>query len=138
MFITLSIQLPLVLRFIDVPFRQIFRVVTIASFVMVAMEAVRIWYVSNLSLATITQQKLAFVPLSILACFPGASFSGASFGFLSHINVFEFLWIFLMIRGLAAKGKVKRIDAALVVLLMWTILLVIQWGVLMYFENMKG
>jgi len=137
-FIALLLQMPLVLRFIDIPFRTLFRIVALASILMLVMQLGRIIHLGGIPEAAITARHLAYVPLSLTNILPLADQSSPAYAFFSHFNLFEMGWLFILYRGLVETGKVKKFDSFLVVLVMWTVILALQWALMLYFSKMSG
>ena len=137
-FIALLLQMPLVLRFIEIPFRTLFRIVALASFLMILMQLGRMIYLSAIPAAAITAKELSYVPLSLTNYILIADQASPAYAFFSHFNLFELGWLFILYKGLVETSKVKKLDAALVVLIMWTVILVLQWAVMLYISKMNG
>ncbi len=130
------LQLPLVLRFIDIPFRQLFRIVAIASLLMIVLEGIRLLIIAGIPSPQVTQADLNWIPLSLGSLLNLTAASAATKGFFSHFNGFEIGFLVLIYAGLMRTGRLKRLDAGLVVLLMWTVVILFQWGVTAYMERM--
>jgi hypothetical protein len=64
-FTTLFIQFPLVFKFIDIPFRKLFRIVILAQFSVLVMEVIKTIRLLRLPLSKITEGALAVVPFSL-------------------------------------------------------------------------
>ncbi|MFO7890535.1 MAG: hypothetical protein R6V04_09380 [bacterium] len=137
-FVTLLIQFPLVLKFIEVPFKRIFKIVTYAHIPIVIQNITKTIWLIQLKLYQITKEKLSFVPLAISNLIDTSLYSQNVVGLLSNFNVFQILWCIIIARGLASTGKVKKIDAALLVLIIWIVLLVFQWALLMYLTKVNS
>jgi len=138
LFVAFLLQLPLVLRFIDIPFRQLFRIVAMASVLMLVFEAGRMFHLSGIAAEQISKADLNWVPLALMSLLHISSSSASVQGFFSHFNLFELGFLLLIYRGLIQTGKLKKMDAGLVVLVMWTVIILFQWGLMMYTERMYG
>jgi len=136
-FVTLLLQMPLVFRFIDIPFRDVFRIVLKSSFLLLLLECVKILYLSRLSVNALSQAELAYIPLSLTNWLNTAHFSASAISFLNHFNLFEIGWLVGMYWGLAKTGKMKKLDAGVIVLVLWTALIVLHWSILTYLEKMN-
>jgi len=136
LFIAFLLQLPLVLRFIDIPFRQLFRIVAAASLLLIVLEGIRLLIIAGIPVAQITRADLNWIPLSLGSLLNLSSASAATQGLFSHMNGFELGFLALLFIGLMRTGRLKRLDAALVVLLMWTVVILFQWGLMAYLERM--
>jgi hypothetical protein len=137
-FVSLLLQMPLVFRFIDIPFRDIFRIVLKSSFLLLLLELVKLLHLSGLSSCALSQAELAYTPLSLNNWLNTGHFCTAAVSFLSHLNLFEIGWLAGMYWGLIKTKKLKKLDAGLVVLVLWTALIVLQWSVLIYLEKMNA
>jgi hypothetical protein len=136
-FVTLLLQMPLVFRFIDIPFRDIFRIVLKSSFLLLLLELMKLLYLSRLSVSALSQAELAYLPLSLTNWLNTTHFSASATSFLNHLNLFEIGWLVSMYWGLAKTGKLKKLDAGVIVLVLWTALIVLQWSILIYLEKMN-
>lgn len=137
-FVTLLLQLPLVFRFIDIPFREIFRIVLTASFLLLLMELVKLVYLSGFPPAALTKQELAYVPFALINWLNTAQHSSSAISFLSHFSLFELGWLAALYHGLVRTNRLKKIDAGLVVLVLWMFLIVMQWSILIYVEKLNS
>jgi hypothetical protein len=135
-FVAYLLQLPLVLRLIDIPFRQLFRIVAAASILMILLEAVRLFYLAGVPAGEVSQAQLNWIPLSLGTLIGISSASPSVQGFFSHFNLFEMGFLVMLYIGMTRTGRLKKSDAALDVLLMWTIVVLFQWGLTMYMERM--
>ncbi|HOT98643.1 MAG TPA: hypothetical protein PLN61_06300 [bacterium] len=136
LFVGFLLQLPLVLRFIDIPFRRLFRIVAVASLPLILLEGIRLLFLAGIPAAQVTRADLNWIPLSLGSLLDLATASAATQGFFSHLNLFELGFLALLLIGLMRTNRLKRLDAALVVLLMWTVVILFQWGVTAYLERM--
>jgi len=134
-FIVLLIQMPLLLFFIDIPYRRLFRIVTWCALAMIAAAFSRIIWLSLLQASEITQETLNMVPLSINSFLDSAEYHITTYAVLGKFNIFELLWCIMLYKGLSATEKLKKDNAALLVFILWTVLLLFQWGVSAYFNG---
>jgi hypothetical protein len=56
---------------------------------------------------------------------------------LNQFNLFDMFWGIILYIGLLKTGKIKRIDAFLLVLCVWTFLLTVQWAMLFFLEKIR-
>lgn len=131
-FVALLIQFPLVLKFIDIPFKRIFRIVAFAQIPLIFSRIIKTIWLMQFKPYQITEENLAFVPLAITNLIDTSLYSQSITGFLSHFNVFQILWGFILVKGLVSTDKLKKIDAALLVLIIWIVIMVFQWVLVMY------
>jgi hypothetical protein len=137
LFLALLIQTPLVFKFIDIPFKTLFRVMTQASFVMLAAGVVATLWLMQYAGEGLTQEQLSFVPLSLTNLVEFRHYPLQLYSLMASINLFELLWGWVIVRGLVATKKLQTLDATLVVLSIWTALLVIQWIIITYAEKLN-
>jgi len=136
LFVAFLLQLPLVLRFIDIPFRRLFRIVAVASLPLILLEGIRLLILAGIPAVQVTPADLTWIPLSLGALLDFSHTPASTQGFFSHFNLFEFGFLGLVFAGLRRGGGLKRLDAGLVVLLMWTVVILFQWAVMIYMERM--
>ncbi len=134
-FVALLIQFPLVFRFIDIPLRTIFRIVAFAALPLLIMTFLKNLWLVRLPASHISEQALAFMPLSLTNFIDYASFSKTNYGLLSNFNLFEVVWCIVIAEGLHSTKKMTRLDAFLMVLVIWTLILLFQWGFLLYMSK---
>lgn len=137
-FIALLLQMPLVFRFIDVSFQHLFRIAALASFMMVAQQAVSMAHVSNIDAAVLQSSDLSYVPLSLVNLIGISNETPAAYAFFSHFNLFEAGWLYLIYQGLVTTSQLKKMDALLVLLVVWVLLSVLQWAIVLYATRMTG
>ncbi len=136
MLVASLLQLPLVLRFIDIPFRQLFRIVAAASLLFILLEGVRLLRLSGIPAEQLTQADLNWMPLALTSLLQLEMATASVQGFFSHFNLFEIGWLALLYIGLSQTGQLRKRDAGLVVLVMWTVVVLFQWGLTLYMERM--
>lgn len=135
--VALLIQMPLLLVFIEVPFKNIFRLVTWASLFMVLSEFARFFWTLSLEVSELSTNKLNMRPFSINQFLDEARYPELAYAILGRFNIFEILWCLLIYKGLVLTEKVKKEFASLLVFCLWVILLLFQWGVSAYFQQIK-
>ncbi len=128
-FVSFLIQLPFALKYIEMPFKKIFRIVTIAYFVLLGSDIVRFFYLYFQPREEITLASLNFVPLSLTNLLNKENYSNLTFSFLNRINLFEMGWMFAVYLGLVKTKKMEKIDCALITLAVWIGILVLLIGV---------
>ena len=137
-FLALLLQMPLVFRFIDIPFRDLFRIVTVSSFLFVAFELVRLLYLLSIPSAMVTLQDLSWMPLSLASLVALDPEARGALAFLSHFNLFEIGFLGLVYAGLIRTKRLKKLDAGLVVFLMWMMVIIMHWILALYFARLYG
>ena len=136
-FVSLLIQFPLVMKFRDIPLKQIFRIVTFAFIPLFFMSVIKtIWLL--LPNHQITQETLAFTPLAFTNFLNASNYGKTVYGLLSNLNIFEVGWCIIVAEGLSRTGKLKKSDAYVLVLVIWTLILVFLWALLMYLTKINS
>ena len=133
--VSFLIQLPLMIKYMEIPFKSIFRVVTFANLAVAAGAVIKVAYLLFLPVDKISQVTLEFNPLAITNILEKTKFSNAAWGFLSSINVFEVLWSFIVYKGLSTIGKLEKDDSALLALGVWTFIAVFQFALTTYLSK---
>lgn len=118
-FVAFLIQLPFMLRYIEIPFNEIFRITAFAFIALLAADAVRFIYLLFLPKEQYTAEALTMIPLSITNLLNRNNYNDTAYLFLSKINVFEFVWGYIIYRGLYKTGKINKIDSFLIVMSVW-------------------
>lgn len=134
--VALLIQLPLMIKFIEVPFKQIFRTVAWANVSMIFLAAVQIIYFLNIPSSQFTQSTMSFIPLSLIDLFKNLHLTAAARGVIKSINLFELMWIIIVYKGLSDTKKLEKIDAAIIAFSVWIGIVIFQFGLLTYLNKM--
>jgi len=137
-FVTLLLQFPLVLKFIDIPFKKIFRVVTFAQISLLVMGLVKTFWLLHFQPSQITKQTLSFTPLALTNLLDVSLYPKSAVQILNNFNVFTIIWCIILIKGLADTRKIKKLDASILVLVVWTLILVFQWALVTYFTKINS
>ena len=136
MVVALLIQLPLMIKFIEIPFKQLFRIVAWANISMVILAFIQIIYLWNIQASQFRQNTLSFIPLSLMNLFNSLHFTAAAKGFINSINVFEFIWLFIIYKGLSNTGKLEKIDSAILASGVWVGIAIFDFALLTYLNKM--
>ena len=137
-FVSLLIQFPLVMKFIDIPLKQIFRIVTLAFIPLFFMSVIKTIWLLLLPTHQITQETLAFTPLAFTNFLNASNYAKTVYGLLSNLNIFEVVWCIIVAEGLSRTDKLKKLDAYVLVLVVWTLILVFLWAFLMYLTKINS
>jgi len=137
-FVTLLLQFPLVLKFIDIPFKKIFRVVAFAQISLVVMGLIKTFWLLHFQPSQITRQTLSFTPLSLTNFLDISAYPKSAVQVLNNFNVFSIIWCIVLINGLSNTKKIKKLDASILVVVVWTLILVFQWVLVMYFTKINS
>lgn len=132
---TLLLQLPLTLKFIELKFKVVFRIVTIANIPLIISELAKTFWLVFTPYNEFTNEFLSLVPLSITNLIDITQYSTAITGFLNSINLFEFVWIFLVFIGLYRSGKVEKYDAFLISFSVWFGTILFQLELMLYLNS---
>jgi len=127
-FVAFLVQLPFMIKFIEVPFKEIFRIITIALFLLLLSVVIRFYYLYFQPIENITSDLLTFTPLAITNLLDKNNYSDLVFSFLSKINLFELLWGVVIYIGLLKTKKLEKIDYALIVFGVWIGILVLTFA----------
>jgi len=135
--VTLLLQLPLLYKFIEIPFKSIFRVVMIASFSFILMSMVRMIQLASIPPEQINDNILKSMPLSFSGLIDISNYPESAVVMLSTFNIFEAVWMLFLFLGFSiiAEDKIKKIDSALLVFGVWSFLLFIQYVFVTYMEK---
>jgi hypothetical protein len=137
-FVALLVQLPFVLKCIDIPFNRILRLVMIAAFPLILGSSLKTLWLSQLADANITSETLAFVPFSVMQLtVKQQNWQAPESAILGQFNLFELTWIGIMTFGLARFSRIGRIDAMLFVTAIWSLLILFQWLFIIYFNRIN-
>lgn len=136
-FVAFLIQLPLILKFDEIPFREIFRTASFAFLVIISLDMMRFFYLYFLPPQSITAETLTFIPLSITNLLNKENYSALAISVLSKINLFELVWGYVIYRGLYKTGKLEKIDAALIVFGVWIGIMVLSVALVFFMGVLK-
>lgn len=136
-FVAFLIQLPFMIKFIEIPFKEIFRIVTIALFVLLLSDVTRLLYLYFQPMENITMDSLTFTPLAITNFLDKNNYSDLAFGFLSRINLFELMWGIVIYIGLIRTKKLEKIDYALIVFIVWVGIVILTFGLALFLRYLS-
>jgi len=134
-FVAFLIQLPFMLKFMEIPFKEIFRIVTIALFVLLFSDVTRLVYLYCQPIENITMDSLTFTPLAITNFLDKNNYSDIAFAFLSRINLFELFWVIVIYIGLIRTKKLEKIDYALIVFVVWVGIVMLTFGLALFLSS---
>ena len=135
--ISFLLQFFLLLKNIDIPMRQIFRTVMLASLMLSLALVLQIVILSVMPSKDITHNILKTVPLSLTHIFDLYKYPESSIIVFNAINPFEFLWIIIIYRGLVKTEAVNKVDCFVIVLSVWTTVLVFSWASIFYLNKIN-
>ena len=135
--IALLLQIPLLIRYIEISFTYLFRWVMFASIVLTVGQIfyfLRIYFTVK---EKISSSLFTIQPLSLATMINPDEYSSTAISILNQFNLFDMAWGFILYIGLLKTGKIKKIDAFLLVLCVWTFLFTVQWTVLFFLEKIQ-
>ncbi len=131
-FVAFLIQLPFMLKYIEIPFKDIFRIVTIAYFVLLASDFIRFFYLYFQPAGQITLNSLTFIPLALTNLLNKNNYSAVAYSFLSKINLFELGWCVVVYLGLVKTKKMENVDYVLIVFGVWVGIAAFVYGLTLF------
>ncbi|MBD3386442.1 hypothetical protein GF407_16155 [candidate division KSB1 bacterium] len=138
LFIALLIQLPLVFRFIDVPFSRLFRIATIAFLPLMLMTLIKTAWLAMVPGNQIDAGILSRVPLALTNLLDTSAYPRPVLGFLSSFNLFEITWCCVIVILLSKAARLKKSDTALMVFFIWTLILCFRFVLVLYLEKVNS
>ena len=123
------IQLPFMLKFVEIPFKYFFRIIAIAYFVLLSADIIRFFVLYYQPFDQITINALNSIPFSLTAFIDKESYSQLIMASLNHINLFEFIWCIIVYYGLAKIVKIDKMDLVLIVFNVWAGILLLVFGI---------
>ena len=134
-FVTLLLQFSFLLMSIEIGFKNLFRGVALANLVSIVSAVTKMAWIKAVPLDKLSFEVLESNPLALSNILNSSSYSRAAFTLLNNVNVFEFVWIAVVIVYLKTRADVQTIDACMVTILVWAFLLFGQYGLVYYFTQ---
>jgi hypothetical protein len=131
------IQLPLLIRYIEISFKYLFRWVMYASVTLTVGQAVHFLKIYFSMKKDMTSSLFKIQPLSLATFVDPEGYSSNALAILNQFNIFDMVWGIVLYIGLLKTGKIKKLDAFLLVLSVWIFLLLVQWLVLFSLEKFR-
>jgi len=131
------IQIPLLIRYIEISFKYIFRWVMFASLALTLGQLTHFLHIYFTSAENINETLYKIQPLSLATLINPEEYVSNAIVILNQFNLFDMLWGLVLYIGLLKTGIIKKLDAFLLVLYEWTFLLVAQWAILFFLENIR-
>lgn len=129
------IQIPLLIRYIEISFKYLFRWVMYASVALTIGQLVHFLNIYIASRGRISKSLFKVQPLSLATIINPDEYASNAIVILNHFNLFDMFWGIVLYFGLLKTGKIKKLDAFILVLCVWTFLLGAQWAVLFFLEK---
>lgn len=135
--IALIMQIPLLIMYIEISFKYIFRWVMFASVALTTGQIVYFLKVYFASSKNISEKLFKIKPLSLTTLINPKEYTSNAIMVLNQFNFFDLLWGIILYIGLLKTGKLKKMDAFFLVLCVWTFLLFVQWAALFFLEKIR-
>lgn len=136
--LALILQFPLTLKWINISFLRIFRAVILAEIPLLASSLIRTLWLMNRPIGEIHSKAFMIAPLSLAGFINPESYPVYSLSLLNHFNIFEAVWFFIITKNLSDKEKLNRLDAFLMVLVVWTFLILFEYVLVLYLSKITG
>jgi len=137
-FVTLLVQLPLVFKFVDVSFAKLYRIVALAFVPLLILSLIKTLWLLWIPNYEITEHILTFIPFSINNFMDAENYPKHIYAFLGNFNLFEAAWGIILSAGLSRLTKLKKEDAAIIVLCIWTLIFVFQFVLITYINKINS
>lgn len=134
-FIAFLLQTPLMLKSIEISFKETFRIAVYANIPFIIRDIIKLGILFFTPRAEYTNELLSFMPGSITNFLSEENYSTLTFNFLSSINVYEALWIFVVFLGLARLKRFDKVDAFILSSGVWIGLTLFQFGLMFYMSR---
>lgn len=134
-FIALLLQTPLMLKNIEVSFKESFRIAAFAYIPYIVLGFVKLIILFLTPQSNYTSELFSFTPGAITNLLKRENYNEAAYSFLSNINIYEALWIFLIFLGLKRLKKIEGLDALILAAGVWLGLTTLQFGFILYFNK---
>jgi len=135
--VALILQIPLLFRYIEISFKYLFRWVMLASFALTLGQLVHFFNIYFTTAKNVCASLFKILPLSLATLINPEEYSSNTIFILNQFNMFDMLWSAVLFIGLIKTGKIKKMDAFILIVCIWTFLLGIQWIVLFFLENFR-
>lgn len=134
-FIALLLQTPMMLKGIEVSFKETFRISVLANISYILLGLVKLVILFLTPTSDYTSALLNAIPGSITNFISRESYSPIAYSFLSSINIYEVLWIAIVFYGLAKLKKMDRTDSFILAFGIWLGLTLFQFSLVLYFNK---
>jgi len=138
--VSLLLQLPLLLKFIEISFNKIYRVVMFASLAFVVMNIVYMLWIFQQPVTAINENMLKVIPLSLGNLVDISRYSSSTISLLSTLNIFEGCWLAILFYGftIIAGDKISKTDVFMLVISVWCFLFILKFSLLIFMEKIFG
>lgn len=134
-FIALLLQTPLMLKSIEVSFKETFKIAAFANIPYILLGFIKVVLLIAIPKSNYTNNLLTFTPGSITNLISKESYSPSAYSFLSNINIYEIFWILIVFYGVAKLKKLSKSDSFILAFSIWLGLTLFQFGLVLYFNK---
>jgi len=134
-FIALLIQMPLLLKNVEVSFKEVFKIAAYANIPYIFLGVVRIVILLLTPKVEYTNDLLTLIPGALANFFSKDRYSFIAYKLFENINIYEASWIFIVYTGINKLKKIDKYDAFILTFSIWLGLTVLQLMILFYFTN---
>lgn len=135
--ITLVVQMFCLLGMVDIPFRQLFRVVAIAFVATLAESLNRLVWIARQDVVDVSVLSASPGSLAAIALAHSASDSW-SYVLLSQVSVFHLAWAALMVVGLMSTQRIGVAGAVAVTGGAWGLVTGLRVSLALYLQHLQG
>ena len=134
---TLLLQLMMLIKFIEIKFSRLFRLVMVSSLMLSAGQIMHYLWIyfspQDHSSRTLLQTK----PYSLASLVETNEYPPSSLFVLNQSNLFEILWMGCIFWGLVRTNRMKNTDAAMFSFILWSSTLFLHWAVYFFIEKLQ-
>jgi len=131
------IQIPLLIKYIEISFKYLFRWVMFASVPITLGQGIQFLNIYLTIDEQISRDLFKIQPFSLANVVNPEEYASNAIVILNQFSPFEILWGIILYIGILKTGKIKKRDAFLLVLSVWTFLLFMQWAILFLLERIR-
>jgi hypothetical protein len=129
------LQIPLLLRYIEISFKYLFRWVMYASVFLTTGQVIHFLKIYFAVEKNLSKSIFQVQPVSLAAIVNPEEYTSDALVILNQFNLFDMLWVIVLYLGLLKTGKIKKMDAFLLVICVWIFMLSTQWALLFFLEK---
>jgi len=126
-FITLLIQIPLLIKYTEISFRYLFRWVMFASVALLVGQMIHFITIYLYADNNISQKLFKLKPFSLGRLINSIDYPASTLIVLNQCSLFEFAWLLILYIGLLKTGKISKSDGGILLLYVWVTLIFLSW-----------
>jgi len=134
-FVALVLQTPLMLKGIEVSFKETFKISAFANIPYVLLAVIKTSILLFTPRSNYTNDLLNMIPGSLTNFISKESYSNLAYSFLNNINLYEILWVLIVFYGIGNLKKISKADSFILVVSVWFGLTILQLGLVFYFNK---